>query len=799
MKKIIVILFSFLFAINAKAQTNNISGYWSVLADFTDTSYSRNYSNSLYPFNRKSNIIFDENNNLYTNGYLVADSLAKYVVKWDGLKWNKLGNDSLAEFNYTFDNANLFASAASIIIDTFKNIYAIDWVKDSTLLTEGKVGLIKKWNGIKWTIIGRQQKSYYPFPKMISDRQGNLYVLGNYYDTSSTLASISLSVSKWDGISWSEYGDYNKLDAGYLTDIKLDSNQLPIIAGAIFDSTFSVLKSWSGNNWTNIGSGFNPMKFVANPSITGIFNILINNNLYYAYGDAFIDSIGKFYFNKFNGNVWSRMDTFPANLNAFSIDDLETDSSSVGIFACGRYADKHGYNFVGYWNDTSWLKYPNNAMLRFKTLNNSDIENVELDNKGRIYISGEYQLNGNIHGYIAYFNPANIISLNTLIFSSRKALNNSSDTIQIKHQYFSSNYNFKWLKNGIPQNINDTVLTVHDVGIYSILITDSTNGFQYSNELEISIQLPKYFFDTIKICNGDSLFFNGRFLTKGGDYSDTLKALNNIDSIRHLSLIVLAKAHFTYSASICSTDSFYFHSHFIKLNGIYSDTIKSYNTCDSIITLNLKVNQPSLVNLSSSICKGDSVFFNGNYKNQTGIYYDTLINLFGCDSIVSIDLNVIDIKSDFIIRNDSMISNHNNGILNWINCSTNTIVSSDTVFVPNDTLYYALILTKAGCSDTSKCKRISFLNSISNDFIKNNDIEIYPNPFNDFIMVECKNPKLDFIEILSLQGISKKTFKVDSNYSINKYSLFDLQTGTYLLKIHINNGLDSYRILQKVE
>ena len=55
--------------------------------------------------------------------------------------------------------------------------------------------------------------------------------------------------------------------------------------------------------------------------------------------------------------------------------------------------------------------------------------------------------------------------------------------------------------------------------------------------------------------------------------------------------------------------------------GSYTDTIFSYDVCDSIITINLTVNQPSLpaatvVATSDSICQGTSVTFSANLTNE---------------------------------------------------------------------------------------------------------------------------------------------------------------------------------------
>jgi len=62
--------------------------------------------------------------------------------------------------------------------------------------------------------------------------------------------------------------------------------------------------------------------------------------------------------------------------------------------------------------------------------------------------------------------------------------------------------------------------------------------------------------------------------------------------------------------------------------------------CDSVITLNLTVNQPSNAVIADTICAGASYVFNGLSIGTSGVYSDTLLNYVGCDSIVTLNLHV---------------------------------------------------------------------------------------------------------------------------------------------------------------
>ena len=52
--------------------------------------------------------------------------------------------------------------------------------------------------------------------------------------------------------------------------------------------------------------------------------------------------------------------------------------------------------------------------------------------------------------------------------------------------------------------------------------------------------------------------------------------------------------------------------------------------------------------ITTTICKGESYFINGNEYNQTGIYIDTLTSCCSCDSIVTLNLTVVDVDTTYI-------------------------------------------------------------------------------------------------------------------------------------------------------
>ncbi len=96
----------------------------------------------------------------------------------------------------------------------------------------------------------------------------------------------------------------------------------------------------------------------------------------------------------------------------------------------------------------------------------------------------------------------------------------------------------------------------------------------------------------------------------------------------------------TINASICSGSGYVFNGVTYTAGGTYYDTVNTASGCDSIVTLILNVGAVSAHNINVSLCQGATYLFNGNLLNTAGTYYDTLMNSVGCDSIITLNLLV---------------------------------------------------------------------------------------------------------------------------------------------------------------
>ena len=201
-------------------------------------------------------------------------------------------------------------------------------------------------------------------------------------------------------------------------------------------------------------------------------------------------------------------------------------------------------------------------------------------------------------------------------------------------------------------NFKVTIDSIHLIdnqnNITPVLGTDiifTTDGFRDSTFLQNTI------------CQGESFSFNNAQITTPDTYIDTLQNRFGRDSIVILDLAVLDTAQTTNSAMICQGDSFAFGSASLTITGNYRDTLQNVNGCDSILVLDLVVLDSSQTVNSAMICQGESFAFGGASLTIAGNYRDTLQNVNGCDSILVLDLAVLDtaqtVNSAMICQGDS--------------------------------------------------------------------------------------------------------------------------------------------------
>ena len=158
--------------------------------------------------------------------------------------------------------------------------------------------------------------------------------------------------------------------------------------------------------------------------------------------------------------------------------------------------------------------------------------------------------------------------------------------------------------------------------------------------LNLTVNQPTTSSLAATICAPASYNFNGQLLSTSGIYASTLSNAVGCDSIITLNLTVNQPTTSSLSATICAPASYNFNGQTLTNTGIYTSTLSNTAGCDSIITLDLTVNQPTTSSLAATICAPATYNFNGQILSTSGTYTSTLSNTAGCDSLITLNLTI---------------------------------------------------------------------------------------------------------------------------------------------------------------
>ncbi|MEN9611273.1 MAG: hypothetical protein RLZZ628_2087 [Bacteroidota bacterium] len=144
-----------------------------------------------------------------------------------------------------------------------------------------------------------------------------------------------------------------------------------------------------------------------------------------------------------------------------------------------------------------------------------------------------------------------------------------------------------------------------------------------------------------QICAGTCFKFNNIERCATGDYTATFRSYLGCDSLTTLHLTVLNPIPNAITKEICTGSCFKFNNIDRCAAGDYTATFQSYLGCDSVVTLHLRILNSVTNTIQKSICAGACFNFGGVDRCATGNYTATFRSYLGCDSIVTLQLQVL--------------------------------------------------------------------------------------------------------------------------------------------------------------
>ena len=217
--------------------------------------------------------------------------------------------------------------------------------------------------------------------------------------------------------------------------------------------------------------------------------------------------------------------------------------------------------------------------------------------------------------------------------------------------------------------------------------------------------------------------------------------------------------------------------------GKYTVTVTDNNSCET--TANVTVNEPETIKtrLIEEVC-GSYTWTNGNTYTESGIYSQTLKSKNGCDSIVELDLTIYPTVEVNLTNTDNVLNATGEGVVRfqWYNCDTKSIVAESDIptFTVNNIGMYAVIGTSVdGCADTSDCIAIAPILGF-NASKAMAEVKVFPNPASNRLEIHFPDHTAT-IEIYNANGT--KVLQLDNFNSGNELFLEQCKSGIYQIKI----------------
>ena len=340
--------------------------------------------------------------------------------------------------------------------------------------------------------------------------------------------------------------------------------------------------------------------------------------------------------------------------------------------------------------------------------------------------------------------------------------------------------NFRWLNTSIVNNdtLNEVKAFPEQTSQMMVVGSNYYSGTDTAYYTIYVEQLPDLSISYSKdsICLGESVTFNAsgtdnynwnngvetssNTITPIYDSSLYLTGISNFGCINYDTVFITVNNP-TSSPTIFDTtcNSYFLNGETFTTSGLYQQTLVNNKGCDSTVTLDLQVNYSNSEIIPITAC--DSFMYYNTKYETSGLYTHYYINRFGCDSVESIDLTV-----------------------NYTTHDTLDVTACESYFINNynyysSGTYHQTLLNTIGCDSLLTINLSLIYNSYGSDVQSVCDTFISPNGSiftnsGNYVYSLPNSIGCDSMVTLSLD-VKNSTYGTDYQTSCNSFTWMDGQ------------------------
>lgn len=508
-----------------------------------------------------------------------------------------------------------------------------------------------------------------------------------------------------------------------------------------------------------------------------------------------LDSLGEFIWAKSFGGTGlnATSDLVIDSSNDLYISGTFSDSIDVdpGESSCTIFSDTLTQAYVLKLNDAGLFE----SVLTFNSSLDVEIQSLSTDSDKNLYLAGR-------HRGILDYDPSSTI-LNSA-YSNVSRINFFAKMDSTQNFVWAKSVEGNSLSGGkfiIPDEETNAVYAsgyYYDTLNFSAVIDTGIFVSEGSSDMflmKFNECTPVHGYHTVTACDSFMWIDSVVYTSNNQSVAHILPhAANGCDSIVHLDLSIVNSSSSIDVRAACDSLVWIDGQTYTSSNNTATHTLINSQGCDSIITLQLSINN-STSTLTETACYSYTTP-SGQELVSSGIYQDIISNAMGCDSIITIDLTIDTVNTSMTQTGNTLEAVELGAYYQWLDCDDNyTAISGETnqTFTPNSNGIYALEIQQNGCVDTSACIKVQL---VSVHELADMSLHVFPNPVKNRVQIIFSNIQQEVsvdIENALGQKVQQLTFMEGKHFQLNLLQ----PAGVYFL--NITNDLGQKQFIKLIK
>ena len=257
---------------------------------------------------------------------------------------------------------------------------------------------------------------------------------------------------------------------------------------------------------------------------------------------------------------------------------------------------------------------------------------------------------------------------------------------------------------------------------------------------KLSPCFDSYTTDIQTACDSYTWIDGNTYTSSNNIATHTLTNTAGCDSVVTLILIINNSYTGTDTQTACDSYTWIDGNTYTANNNTATHTLTNAAGCDSVVTLNLTINSSNTSTDTQTACDSYTWIDGNTYTSSNNTATHTLTNAAGCDSVVTLNLTINNVDNGVTNSSPTLTANATSATYQWLDCNNNYAqISGETSqsFTATVNGNYAVEVTENNCTDTSACELVN------NSLILENSFEniplLYPNPTTGELTLELAN------------------------------------------------------------